>query len=425
MKYLALVCLLLVSVSASVQQDIQKHSKTLSNIDRNYQQMDRMLAKVAREILSAKNRRGALRQKIANLEEELEEQKENFSQTKEKYKVTKQQIKTLDKEKEKLEAQLRKLLAKEFGLMVALEDVAITTQESFIDQYVYEITSEYTNTKISQLNDKVITLAQNREKLAKQNREYEQIIAKMQRKQKDLIGSKKELDTLIAQLHNNQKSYQARIQRIKDEKNALAQTLENLKIVAQKEKEQRIARQKAERERLAKLKKEEEAAQTTTVAATQTNPLMRNDVDFEVRQIGSSYRQDNLYRYRGPKTISPIEGATVVRDFGTYTDPIYNIKIFNESIVLKPGDTPSNVRSVLNGEVLYAQETNMLGNVVIIKHDGDMHTIYAGLSKIAPGIKEGQRVAKGFVIGRVEEELTFEATKNSRHLNPSRLISLR
>jgi murein DD-endopeptidase MepM/ murein hydrolase activator NlpD len=53
-----------------------------------------------------------------------------------------------------------------------------------------------------------------------------------------------------------------------------------------------------------------------------------------------------------------------------------------------------------------------------------MHTIYAGLSQIAPDIKVGRKLKRGYVVGRVKSKLVFEATKNSKHINPLKLIKL-
>lgn len=43
--------------------------------------------------------------------------------------------------------------------------------------------------------------------------------------------------------------------------------------------------------------------------------------------------------------------------YGTYTDPIYGIKVFNESISLKPSQKDTKVKTVFNGKVIYADKT--------------------------------------------------------------------
>ena len=51
-----------------------------------------------------------------------------------------------------------------------------------------------------------------------------------------------------------------------------------------------------------------------------------------------------------------------------------------------------------------------------------MHTIYANLSQIAPNIRKGKKIKKGYTVGRVDSELIFEVTQKSYHINPIRLF---
>ncbi len=76
-------------------------------------------------------------------------------------------------------------------------------------------------------------------------------------------------------------------------------------------------------------------------------------------------------------------------------------------------------------QIVFAEDSGkMLGKVVIIEHKNRIHTIYAKLSRFAPGIKVGKRVPKGAVIGKVRSSLIFEVTKDNRHINPLKLIRL-
>ena len=117
-----------------------------------------------------------------------------------------------------------------------------------------------------------------------------------------------------------------------------------------------------------------------------------------------------------------IDYDKLVKEFGPYTDPIYKIKIYNESVTLQPTERNAKVNTVLNGKVILAKNTPLLDNVVIIKHANGLHTIYAHLDMIAPTIQKGKKVKKGAVIGRVDDELIFEVTQNSSHIDPMTLI---
>ncbi len=77
---------------------------------------------------------------------------------------------------------------------------------------------------------------------------------------------------------------------------------------------------------------------------------------------------------------------------------------------------------MLDGKVVYAKDTAILDRVVIVENSYGIHTIYAHLSKIAPTIKVGKKIKKGYVLGRVESDLSFEVTQKSYHINPLELI---
>lgn len=144
----------------------------------------------------------------------------------------------------------------------------------------------------------------------------------------------------------------------------------------------------------------------------------------DVKQLGSSYTGSLVKRYNGKKTIAPLESFTVKQRFGNFIDPIYNIKLFNENVILRSKSPDARVKSVFDGKIVFAKQTNLLQNVVIVEHSGGIHTIYAHLYQIAPTAKVGKRVKKGEVLGRVKNDLTFEVTQEKFHINPLELISL-
>ncbi|DAB33119.1 MAG TPA: hypothetical protein CFH79_00210 [Sulfurospirillum sp. UBA11407] len=123
--------------------------------------------------------------------------------------------------------------------------------------------------------------------------------------------------------------------------------------------------------------------------------------------------------------MAPLEDFVVKRKFGNYIDPIYKIKIFNESVILSSNVPNAKVQNVLDGKVIYAKDTAVLEKVVIVENSYGIHTIYAHLSKIAPTIKVGEKIRKGYVIGRVEQDLTFEVTQKNYHIDPLELITVK
>lgn len=92
-------------------------------------------------------------------------------------------------------------------------------------------------------------------------------------------------------------------------------------------------------------------------------------------------------------------------------------------MVLRSTTPDATVKNVLDGKVVFAKDTAVLQKVIIMENTDGIHTIYAHLSKIAPTIKVGSKIKKGYVIGRVERDLTFEVTQKNYHINPMELIS--
>jgi murein DD-endopeptidase MepM/ murein hydrolase activator NlpD len=139
------------------------------------------------------------------------------------------------------------------------------------------------------------------------------------------------------------------------------------------------------------------------------------------REAISAYQPSKTAAYSGARTIAPLDGYVVTKRFGPYTDPVYGIKIYNESVSLRPTSSDM-VKAIFNGKVILAKPTAMLENVVIIEHDNGLHTIYAHLDKIAPTVSVGQRLKEGTVIGRVERELMFQVTQRNAHIDPLQVI---
>ena len=204
------------------------------------------------------------------------------------------------------------------------------------------------------------------------------------------------------------------------------QRIKRAKALARK---RALARKKAKAAKLAKLKKRARK-KDPIIPASRTKQMkfkkkkeLDKDMNIKVRKIGSSAKGIKIAKYYGRKTIAPLKSYKVVKKFGTYYDDVYRMKLFNESVALKTKIPNAKVVSIFKGQVVYAKHnTGLLGNVVIVKHRGGLHTIYSHLDRISPTLKVGKWIPKGYVVGRVSDTLEFQATKNSRYIDPMRLI---
>ena len=88
----------------------------------------------------------------------------------------------------------------------------------------------------------------------------------------------------------------------------------------------------------------------------------------------------------------------------------------------------SIVKSVADGEVAMIHWLPSYGNLVILRHAGGFHTVYAHLSDIS--VTDGQKLSKGAMIGKSGDSvagsiLHFEVWKERDKQNPESWLSKR
>ncbi|EAH5976528.1 peptidoglycan DD-metalloendopeptidase family protein [Campylobacter upsaliensis] len=375
---------------------IAEKTKDLKENERIQQQLSKKLEDLAQDILSGEKN-------LKNLSEQIDTLSSQTSKLEANIKVQNKELSTLNNQNKELlrikslmESKLISLMAKDFAYDLPIPEGYIEGEESFM---AFELLGSL---------DKVLS-----EEISKLSKDYEGVNLLIENKQKQIEQIRlnlknyneqlKELQSLknrqikeINQQKTDRQIYAKKLDNLKAQQEELRATLDELKIIDKKE---QVKKQKEE-----------------------TSKLANNNQ--KIRQIGSSYQGSSVKRYTGKKTIAPLDSFTIKQKFGNYVDPIYNIKIFNENVVLRSKKADATVKSVLDGRVVFAKNTTMLQRVVIIEHNDGIHTIYAHLDKIAPNIKVGKRVKKGAVVGRIKDDLTFEVTQKNFHINPLELISL-
>ena len=91
--------------------------------------------------------------------------------------------------------------------------------------------------------------------------------------------------------------------------------------------------------------------------------------------------------------------------------------------------TGTSIKATADGVVSVVDRQNSYGNVVMINHQGRYTTVYGHLSRFAKGLRSGQRVAQGEVIGYVGmtglatgPHLHYEFRVNGQQQNPMRVV---
>ncbi|EEU7814409.1 peptidoglycan DD-metalloendopeptidase family protein [Campylobacter upsaliensis] len=375
---------------------IAEKTKDLKENERIQQQLSKKLEDLAQDILSGEKNLKNLSEQINTLSSQTSKLEANIKVQNKELSTLNNQNKELLRIKSLMEGKLISLMAKDFAYDLPIPEGYIEGEESFM---AFELLGSL---------DKVLS-----EEISKLSKDYEGVNLLIENKQKQIEQIRlnlknyneqlKELQSLknrqikeINQQKTDRQIYAKKLDNLKAQQEELRATLDELKIIDKKE---QVKKQKEE-----------------------TSKFANNNQ--KIRQIGSSYQGSSVKRYTGKKTIAPLDSFTIKQKFGNYVDPIYNIKIFNENVVLRSKKADATVKSVLDGRVVFAKNTTMLQRVVIIEHNDGIHTIYAHLDKIAPNIKVGKRVKKGAVVGRIKDDLTFEVTQKNFHINPLELISL-
>ena len=393
-----------------------KTQSTKQNLKTKVEQEKRLnkkLDELAKSILSGEENVKTTAEQISALSVQVKELESSAKAADASLNTLIAQNKDLVAEQKRIEASLLAIISKRFAYDLIVPKNYIESEESIISA---EILNSLTKDSQNEVNKIAKDYSKTINSIKSQTDKISAIkldLAEFRSKQNKLIALQTKQKKDLAQLKSDKDSYEKELSAIQADQEELRKTLEKLAIIAKNEEEEKVrAQQKAKLEEAKKAKNNEKLA-------SQSQKTAKNDV----RQVGSSYQMSQVKRYTGAKTIAPLEKFTLKQAFGDYTDPIYKIKIFNESVVLRSALSDAVVKNVLDGKVVFAKETPLLQKVVIVENKDGIHTIYAHLSKIAPTIKVGSRLKKGYVIGRVERDLTFEVTQKNYHINPMELIA--
>ncbi len=392
------------------------------------------LDKIAKDIEDAQNDNIELNKKLSLLSDEYHKNASSYNQSKEALSKFDNNLKEISRDIEDKKDKYINLLAQQFSVIHAMTQSHEANRESIIKQEMYKLYKIQNDQELKYLQEQISNWKRQKKEIIKDRIVIKHKINKLAQQRNKYKKSRTDKENILDKLESNEDRYKAKLQETLDKQNALRSTLADLNIIHKKElaeEKRRIEKQKAKiiaerkRKRLERKKRRlarEKARKAGKKVVYNTKKKKKKKKKRKKKKYSSN--RNKVYSYKGAKTISPLKSSRVVKSFGSYVDPIYKIKIFNESVTLKSSRENAKVFNVLNGKVVFAGASSMLGKVVVVAHGGRMHTIYAGLSKIAPNLRKGSRIKKGYVIGKISRKLIFEATKNSKHINPMKLIRI-
>ncbi len=381
---------------ANIDASIRKNRKILKIKRYKAIKIKDKLEDIATSIDKTKKEIQDIDKKIKQTEEFLATQKDIYNLKNKELNKLQESISSLSKTKAKIQKDIVNIISKRLSLDIVLKQDSFDSLKRVVNEESIKTLNKLFQKRYNSIKERYIDTTKKIDAISSKIKELKSYIDKMQKNRELLAKMKSKRVDTIKRLKYKKIVYDKKLSRIFKEQNAIKQTLSKLNILKTKE--------KIKKKSISKRKK------------------VGNINTQRVKKFGNSYQSVKTVRYRGPKTIAPLKSFYIKRKYGEYYDPIYKIKIFNESVTLKSRIKNAKVINVLNGKVVFAKSTPMLDNVVIVENTRGIHTIYAHLSKIAPTIKKGIKIRKGYVIGRVKDELVFEVTQKNAHINPLRLI---
>ncbi|MEN8717108.1 MAG: peptidoglycan DD-metalloendopeptidase family protein [Sulfurovum sp.] len=373
-----------------------------------------------------------LEKDISSIDKDIKKHAKLLKQSENKLQNLKEKSTYLKEKKNKNESQIVDTIIQDFTSSIALNLASKANLKEMVDKEVYTILSENSKYEISKLDNNYEQVTSNANKNKKTINKISNYIQEREKTKKTLNNLKRKHSSSLGNLEIQHRLYQQELKKVVSQQESLKDLLGQLNILKKKEiqkerkRKEKLAQLRFEKKKVAKKKVTKKSTSPVATTAKELSQSFENDLDLnDVRKIGSSTSGIKITRYKGSKTIAPLKNFDVVKKFGTYYDPVYKIKLFNESIVLKTKRPKAKVVTILNGKIVYAKKNaGMLENVVIVQHRNGLHTIYSHLDEIAPTLRVGKWVKKGYVVGRVNDSLMFQATKNSYHINPKDLFKI-
>ena len=401
--------------ASNIDKKIEQNQAQLDSNQKKEASANEKMKILAKNIEEQNRDIATLERDIANINKDINTHQELLESSEKKLNQLQNDTKNLIIQKKQSEDEIVNIIIEEFSVSMALNLASKESLQEIIDNEIFSLLSDYSKEKIIKINENYNRLSKNTQQNQQEIDRLNNYILSREKKKNEFLSLKSTHTKSLANLQKEHNSYQNELKKVLDQQDGLNSILADLKILKQEE------LKKAEQQRLKEAQKAESLAQTKDAR----NQEFAKSLDLDVRKIGSSTDGVKIVKKKKKKTIAPLKSFKVEKLFGTYYDPVYKIKLFNESIVLSATEKDSKVFSVLNGKVVYAKKNaGILDNVVIVQHSNGLHTVYSHLDDIAPNIVVGKWIQKGSVVGRVNSNLTFQVTKDSAYIDPKELFKI-
>lgn len=194
------------------------------------------------------------------------------------------------------------------------------------------------------------------------------------------------------------------------EKREVATALDQTRKEQKEDALEKIRRRKlAEGDRMLTLKQAAEEMEAVIVRLEQERRR-------QLAERGEQPRGPSIFAGLKGQLQPPLQGKIVV-PFGPAIDPVTRLRSFSPGITIQArAQVP--VTAVAAGEIAYVGNLRGYGKFVIINHDDEYYTTYAGLEE--PGVRTGDFVTSSTRLGVLNDDgqLKFELRKGREPLDP-------
>jgi len=442
MKIFLILCIIWISLFGSIKeidQKIDKNKKQINSVKVKKSTINRNIKRLGNTINKEENSYKNVVKILESTNNKLLLNKIRLSSSLDKVKVLNDKANKLQEQKVKVEKDVIDFVIEKYAMSMGVDQINKNSINDILNKEVYTLVFENTKDEILNLNISYLKVNNSIRENEKKIKQLNTFIEEQNEIKKRYVSLEQVQEKTLESLKRKHSQYQKNLKTLIEKQNQITDLLGSLDILKKKEikaEELRIkkAKELARKKELERKRKEQQAVEakrklaSPTPQKTKTMQIKKRDqldeaIDVEVRKLGSSAKGVKISKYRGGTTIAPLKSYEVTKKFGKYYDDVYKMELFNESVSLKTKIPNAKVFSVFKGQVVYAkQNSGLLENVVIVKHANNLHTIYSHLDQISPTLKAGKWIPKGYVVGRINDTLAFQATKNSKYIDPLKLI---
>lgn len=393
-----------------IDKNIDANKSKLQKKNQEKAQISNILNTLGSTINQKHNQIKQLNIQIENIQKNINKNQSESSTQEKTLSSYKKSLKELEDKKRSIQDGISNILIKDLAFVMILNHQSPISPDDIILQEIFKSLNKDSKKQIEDLTKEQNSINSQISQIASNMKKINVFINNQKDKKQKLQSMIGEQKKLMSNLKSELEAYDKKLREIDNERKSLDSILSNLNILKQNKQKELLA-QKAQEEAKKQAKMKSKTIDSNQLIAP-----------IDVKQVANSYQNISTTKYKGQRTISPISSYKVEQKFGPYFDPVYKLKVFNESVTLVSNVKNALVRNIFDGKVVYAKEVPILKKVVIIEHPNQMHTIYSQLDKIAPTIKPGLKIKKGYVIGRVDSRLGFEVTQKDKHIDPMEMI---